>query len=259
MNEYSLAFSISFFSSLLFVPLLFLFPLPSLGPYFGWVLAMGGLLNVVATIFYFRALKESELSSSMPLIAFTPLFLLVTSPLILGEFPSSAGFLGIVLVVAGSLVLHWNEKFKGTTDPVRGLFFDKGARYMVLSAFIWSITSNLDKIGVQNSSPLAWAAGMEWFMTIGLFASVLLFSRKRFFVKENWKIIVPSAVVGVATSVIFLTAISLTLVAYVIAIKRLSGVFSVLLGHFFLKEHDFKDRLTGAVIMAIGAALILVS
>ena len=53
--------------------------------------------------------------------------------------------------------------------------------------------------------------------------------------------------------------IQLTLVSYVIAIKRLSIVFGVLFGYLIFKEKNIKERLAGASIMVAGAVLILLS
>ena len=41
-----------------------------------------------------------------------------------------------------------------------------------------------------------------------------------------------------------------------ISVKRLSMVIAVFLGHFFLKEGRFLERLAGGVIMFSGAMLI---
>ena len=54
-------------------------------------------------------------------------------------------------------------------------------------------------------------------------------------------------------------AISLTLVAYVISIKRVSVVFGVLWGHFIFKEGGIKERLIGTSIMVMGVGLITLS
>ena len=60
-----------------------------------------------------------------------------------------------------------------------------------------------------------------------------------------------------ALTVIFQnTAITLTLVAYVIAIKRTSAVISVIFAHFFLGEQNVRERLLGASIMVIGVLVI---
>jgi uncharacterized membrane protein len=46
-------------------------------------------------------------------------------------------------------------------------------------------------------------------------------------------------------------------VTYVITIKRLSALFSIALAGAFLKEEHIRERLTGAVLMLSGFALIV--
>ena len=50
-------------------------------------------------------------------------------------------------------------------------------------------------------------------------------------------------------------AINIGLVPYVIAIKRLSIVFGVIVGAVVFKEKDLKLRLCGAIIMLAGVFL----
>ena len=54
-------------------------------------------------------------------------------------------------------------------------------------------------------------------------------------------------------------AINLTLVAYVISIKRLSAVMTVLFGYLIFKERGIRERLMGAVIMVGGVLIITLS
>lgn len=53
-----------------------------------------------------------------------------------------------------------------------------------------------------------------------------------------------------------MTAVSLTLVPYVIAIKRTSTIMSTIAGRLIFKEKNIKERLLGVVIMVIGVVLI---
>jgi len=59
--------------------------------------------------------------------------------------------------------------------------------------------------------------------------------------------------------VFHMIALSMTLVAYVVALKRLSGLVAVLLGHFFLKEPNIRERFLGALIMFLGVLFILLA
>lgn len=56
---------------------------------------------------------------------------------------------------------------------------------------------------------------------------------------------------------VHMTAISMTLVAYVIALKRTAGMISVVFGFFFLNEQNIRERLLGSTIMFIGVLFIV--
>ena len=45
----------------------------------------------------------------------------------------------------------------GLLGPFKALLRKKGPKLMLFVAFLFSITSNIDKIGAQNSSPIFWA------------------------------------------------------------------------------------------------------
>ena len=52
------------------------------------------------------------------------------------------------------------------------------------------------------------------------------------------------------------TALSLTNVAYMIAIKRTSLIWSVLFGRLLFGETNIRERLLGSVVMVAGVVLI---
>lgn len=60
-----------------------------------WALLAGGSLNAVCLLLYTRAIRMSELSVTIPMITFTPMFLLLNSPVIVAEYPSKTGVFGL--------------------------------------------------------------------------------------------------------------------------------------------------------------------
>jgi uncharacterized membrane protein len=54
-------------------------------------------------------------------------------------------------------------------------------------------------------------------------------------------------------------AVQLTLVAYVVAIKRTSTALSVIWGALFLKEKNIREKLLGVGIMLAGVTLIVLN
>lgn len=257
IDEYTVAWSLRFFSLPFLLPLLFLIDIPSPGDMFWTALFTGGSLNVVTTVLYMKAIKYSDLSVTVPMVAFTPLFLLITSPLIVGEFPSFSGLVGVLLIVMGSYVLNIKERKRGYLFPFKALLNEKGPKLMLVVAFIWSITSNIDKIGIQNSSPVFWVIAVNTFVATFLFPVVLTGSKKKLdYFSKHIKDLVPIGLFSAIALIFQMTAISLALVVYVISIKRTSTIMSVLWGTLIFKEKGIKERLSGAIIMVAGVLFI---
>jgi len=141
-------------------PMALLQGVPELGEGFWWALAAGAATNAVAILLYFRAIESSDLSLTVPMLAFTPMLLLVTSPLIVGESPGPLGLAGMVAIVAGSWLLNVGASRQGLLAPFRALFRERGPRLMFLVAVIWSVSANVDKIGVLASSTFFWLAAL---------------------------------------------------------------------------------------------------
>src|ERR1017187_1629453 len=59
-----------------------------------------GLITIVMWL-YFRALQISPLSMCIPFLAFTPVFLIPSTYIILGQKPEPIKLLGVLLIVAG--------------------------------------------------------------------------------------------------------------------------------------------------------------
>jgi len=234
-------------------------PFPVLAREFWIILAIGGLLGVVTFALYGKALKSGDMSLTLPMLAFTPLFLLVTSPLTLGEFPSPAGVGGLLCVVVGSYVLNLRERRKGFWGPVRALWTNRSARLMLIVAAIWSVGANVDKLGLRASSPRVWIAAVYTVSVLGLLPLVLRHARNvraQIGRMPGW--LVAAGFLEAVGLVCQMHALPLTMVSYVIAVKRLSIVFAVLLGAAFFREPDVLHRLPGALIMVAGVFFIAV-
>ncbi|MCK5466046.1 EamA family transporter [Candidatus Parcubacteria bacterium] len=262
IDEYVVSWASRFFT-LLFLSTAFLFiEIPEMGDRYLIALLIGGSINAVTTVLVIKALKYSDLSVVAPIATFTPLFLLITSPLITGEIPTIFGLLGVFLIVFGSYMLNIKKRGDGYIAPFKALLRERGALLMLVVAFLWSITSNIDKIGIQNSSPVFWAISVNAYVTLILFPVALFRLRKlkspfasgKLF--QGLKTLVPIGIVAALMLVCQMTAISMALVVYVISIKRISAVISVLFGYLIFKEKNIKERLIGSAIMIVGVLFI---
>ena len=238
--------------------LLFTDSIPSLGPQYIPALLLGGTLNVLALFQFMRALQASDISLAIPFVSFTPIFLLLTSPLLVGDMPNAQDMGGILCIVAGAYLLQIQSTDQGWLEPFKAIIQQPGPRRMLSVALIYSFTSNFDKIGVQNSSPLFWSLSITSMMTVGFLLMLYLLRRPN--------IPTPPAntlgiliVIGLFQAVgLFFhnTALSLGPVPSVIAVKRTSILFTVIWGIMFLREERGKERLAGAALMVIGIGIL---
>ena len=257
IDVYFMAWSLRFFALPFLLPILFFIEIPVLNQAFYGALLVSGSINVLTTYLYIKAISQSDLSITVPLLTFTPLFLLITSPIIVQEFPGTYGLIGILFIVTGSYTLNLKEKNKGFLAPLRALVNENGPKLMLAVAFLWSISSNFDKVGVQNSSPLFWAIASCTYVSFFLFPLMAFKSQNNLEVLPKKVMSVLPAGFFTAFTIIFqMNAINLALVPYVISIKRTSVVMSVVFGYLFFKEKDLKQRLTGSFLMIIGVLLI---
>lgn len=259
VDEYVVAWSNCFFSAILLIPVLF-FEIPEIKPMYYVGLFVSGSLNVAALVFFMKSIKHSDLSITVPLTTLSPLLLLITSPIIVGEFPNSQGISGMVLIVLGAYLLNLKSSWQGFFAPFKAIVFEKGPRYMLFVVLLWSITANFDKIGVVNSSPLFYSFTIQAYIgLILLFFVIPTFKRQPQLFKNNFKSLSGIGVLSALTIICHMIAISLTIVPYVISIKRTNSILSVIFGRIFFKEGNLKERLTAAILMFIGVLLVTFS
>ena len=170
LDEYIVNFSRSFFSFLCYIPFLFFIEIPTLDSYFWLIILVNGGIVSVASFLYVKAIKLSPLSITIPMLAFTPLFQLFSSPLMVGEYASFWGFIGILMIVLGAYILGIKDVQKGFLAPFKSLTKEKGALLMLIVSFLFSIGANISKIGVQLSNPLVFSIATD-----GAVMSVFLF------------------------------------------------------------------------------------
>lgn len=249
----------NFFPFFVFTPLLFFIDLKFNQNFFIGITG-SGLINILGVILYMRAISESDVSKVMPMLSFTPLFLLVTSPIMVGEFPNTGGFIGVMLIVAGSYLLNIELRNKSMFEPFKALLRDKGTRIMLILSFMWSFSANFDKISVKNSSIWQHIIFLNIIVFVGVTTIIIITGRFSFkYIYENKKKLLPISMFTVFSFIFHMTALSLTLVAYVVSLKRMSGVLAGLLAFLFLKEENIKSRILGASIMFIGVLFIIFS
>lgn len=259
LNSYLVAFAYSAFSLPYFLIALLWTDLPPVNSTFWWALIATSILNVIGIVLLMKAIKIGELSLTMPFLSFTPIFLILTSKLMVGESPGLMGILGILLIVGGTYALEVKNG-GGIAGPFRAFLKNKGGQLVLLVAFIYSISSNLDKIIIQNSDPFTRNVSVLAMMTVMLFLLIQFKSKQKISeIKSKYKLLALAGFFAALTLVFQMAALTTGIVPYVISLKRTSALFSVILGFIAFKERNIKPRLLGAALMVVGVFIISMS
>jgi drug/metabolite transporter (DMT)-like permease len=237
---------------------------PVLGSLFFPYLAVTSAMEIIAMILYFKALESHEISLAMPMLSFTPLFLIFTSFFILDELPTTLGFFGIVFIVVGSYVLGLKEVKGDGEDPflpfkeLLRLLRNRGTRYMLIVALFWGVETNFVKIVVLNSDPIFAAASFSLFIGIAFLGiSAVKGEDVRTGLSQNIGSFALAGAVISLSAVAVNQAFIMQIVPYVISIKRLNILFSVIYGAIVFHETNIGNRMMGALIMTMGSIIIL--
>ena len=214
--------------------------------------------DIIASTLYIKALKISPISIVVPFMSFAPVFMLLTSPLLLKEWPSITGATGVLLVTAGAYILHINRIQEGLLEPIKAIYKEKGPILVILAAFIFSIDTAFGKKAVAYSDPIFFSFYYCLFMALGYTPLAL----KSQWLKRNLSHVAKEPLlwgIGLCFAigvVCFLYAIREANIAYVSALGKISMIVAVIYGRIFFHEEGIRRKIAGVFLMILGIYLI---
>ncbi len=233
--------------------------IPEIKPMFYPAIIGASLIDVIAVGSLIMAFSFGEVSAVYPITSFTPAFLLGTSFLILGEVPSLLGLAGVLVIALGSYVLKITEARAGVLKPFRLLFTDKGPRFMIVAALLFSFLGPLFKLAMANSS-IFFALAFSQVLS-SLYLTVYFIARRRLktvfkTMTRHLALVIGSGVLIYLQAIFLFMAMNLTLVAYAVSVKRISILLSVILGSLIFREKHLWRNIAAGTIMLVGVILI---
>ena len=217
------------------------------------------IIGLFSALLFLKAIKQSDLSLTIPLLSLSPMFSSLFSFFFLNEQLSNIQYLGIFLIILGTLILYSKkltiyEIFKSFKIILK----NSSAKLMVLVSIIWSLTPVLDKICLKNSS-----VNIHGFIQSLGMITLLIFLFKKDTVqtentKKNWRIILLTVFIGSTATILQFYAILTNYVPIMESIKRSIGqLSSVFLGKIFFNEEVNKPKVVGVIVLSIGVYFIL--
>ncbi len=249
----------------LFLIVIYFYHIPHVDRIFFFAVGTSIILDIMAAVFAYRAIKISEVSLVAPLSAFNPVFTAIISFVFLRELVSLKELAGIVVICIGAYLLGISKTQKSLLSPIKTLLTNKAVQLSLMAYFIWAITPIFQKIAIFHTNPptppfvsFSGMVGTAFFF--GILATK--FSHSSFNgIKSSIKKFLPlflllGVLAGIGQTAAFVT-FSLTKLGLATAIFKLSMIFSVVLGWIFFKEKNIKDRLIGSIVMLMGVFLLV--
>jgi drug/metabolite transporter (DMT)-like permease len=163
-----------------------------------FLLAWGvsGSINVAANFLMIIGMKRGKISDTVPFLSLSPVFLLASGYVFLGETMNWTGVIGVATVALGGLWLSRasagdgeakskaqcasESEVVGLSYSIARLRLPPGADLYILIALIQSISSAFDKRGVRAAgSPMLYGGIISWTVSFSSLVKFLWLSRCR--------------------------------------------------------------------------------
>jgi drug/metabolite transporter (DMT)-like permease len=227
------------------------------------ILFAKSIIGVAAFLCVMLALKNLEISNALPLLALTPGFVAVFAFIILGEALKTLEVIGLVFLIIGTFILE-SKNLKELVFPIHVFLKSKYHRFIIAALLLFTASSILDKLLLVklNLSPVSLTAFQHIYFAILFSIIFLIFKRKTEISsdglkKENLGWIALISVLTIGYRYTQIVAVSLASVALVLAIKRTSVFWATVIGGKIFNDKDLLKRSIAAILILVGAILIL--
>lgn len=224
-------------------------------------IVMAGVLGLYGGVQHFRAFKYGEASAVSPVANFLPIAMLITSYFILGTIPSWQGVVGVCLTVAGVYYSGVSGRHS-LCRPLRQLLTNRGSRAMLMWVAANAVASAITKIALGSASA-AYVMFVMVIVQIAILSAFLLGRPKTLRMRRSERVlrrwgwhIAAIAVFGTAAVFFQFQAMKTADVSYVLAVKRLDVLMTVLLAGLFLGERHILQRFKGSMMALAGVVII---
>ena len=218
------------------------------------------LIGVSSALLFLKAINQSELSLTIPLLSLSPMFSSVFSFILIDEILLETQYLGIFAIVLGTLILYSKDlTAKDFLNSWKVIIKNKSAKIMIGVSLMWSITPVLDKICLKYSSinihGFIQSVGIIIFL---LFLLIKTTKNEMIKIRNHWKIILFTVFIGLVATILQFFAILNNFVPIMESIKRSIGqLSSVFFGNFFFKEKITKSKIIALLTLSVGIYLII--
>jgi uncharacterized membrane protein len=263
LDALEFSFLLSLVNLVFSIPFFFFIDYATINSFNLTILLIKSVIGVAAFFCVMISLKNLDISNALPLLALTPGFIAVFAFIFLSESLKSLEVLGLILLMTGTFVLE-SSNGKAFVLPFSIFLKSKYHRFVLLALLLFTASSILDKLLLikLNLSPISLTAFQHIYFAI-IFSFVFLVFRKKTkplpaMINKNdlgWIALISILTIGYRYTQV--VAIGLASVALVLAVKRTSVFWATIIGGKLFSDKDMLKRSIAAVLILIGAILIL--
>jgi len=208
-------------------------------------------LYTAANFLFFMSVKISDISKSIPMLSFTPIFSFLIAWALLDEVPTLNHFMGAGFICFGAIYLNGMPSFKGAS---------RGPYIMMIVALLFGAAAPFDKLAITYVNIPTHLFFLTFGVTIVLF--FMLLQQKQFpipkaQIKGSFNYLMVGSVAGIAGLGLQLYLMQSLYVGIVEASKRSAILaFALIFGALFFRESINLRKIISLFIMAIGLYFI---
>lgn len=208
------------------------------------------ITDSVAEFSKMHALSHGEISFIANFFSLTPLFLIFIAPIITGDGITKMGFIGIAIIVLGTLLL--------LKAPIESIPW-KGVGFAIISAFFMSLNICFDRLAVQHANPIFSGFLMTFLSSIILLIPMLRIRLWKSQVSSSLKFLLLRGLFEVLFMIAKLLGLQYLEPQYASGIQKLTLVFSVGIGGRTFNERDKLKRILTSLLIVVGSLIIIYS
>jgi drug/metabolite transporter (DMT)-like permease len=224
-----------------------------------WIYSiLGGIAGAFGNAFIIKALEKGDLSVLGPINAYKSVVGIIFAFILIGELPNLWGFIGVLLIIAGSYFVLSTGQHKFSWSILK----QPAIQFRIAALILTGIQAVFDKKIIQNSDlTMAFAS---WCISGAIFSYFicLLNSVKPAYYFRGMSRPIAGKYLVLCASIALMTAstnysFKNMPVGEALALFQISILISVFLGYKIFQEQGLIRKLVGSAIMIAGSLFIL--
>lgn len=251
INKEAFLFSTQLISLIIFLPICL--PLIMKGNFSNFALllfACSALAHGLYFLLLARLYTISELSQTYPIIRGSSLLIIpLFGVIFLNEKISAIGWIGISVIICGIIFI---SEIRLSRLNHKTLLLALGVGGSIALYIL------IDKMALQYIDPIT----LNQIGTLGnvvILAPIIFHHRLKTFKNElskNYKLIIAGSLLAPSSYMLFLWAIKMAPISVLAPLREIGTVFGAMIGVYFLKESNGKNRIIASIIITCGILLL---